>query len=372
MKMRVRIFFREMTGKVRRLHLSRRALVIAGSCLLVVIFGTALALSLSHKNAGETLAANASPAPSPTETLALVPSPSIAPSPSPEPTPTATPDPTLKYGMDSAEVQKLQERLMKLGYLELDDPTEHFGPATKSAVQIFQRQHSLSQDGVAGPQTLAAIYSDEAQKYTLLEGASGEDVKSFQRRLKELGYLSAVDGKYGTKTIEAVKAFQKENKLGVDGKAGEQTFSLIYSPEAKQSPAKAAEARTNASISKMISVAQKQLGKKYILGHEGPNSFDCSGLVYYCLKQAGSNRGRFNAAGYSRVSDWKKLTSIGDLKKGDLIFFYDNNFTKVGHVGIYIGGGMMIDASSSNGKVVKRSCTTAYWKKHFVCGRRPW
>ena len=78
-----------------------------------------------------------------------------------------------------------------------------------------------------------------------------------------------------------------------------------------------------------------------------------------------------NAAGYSKVSEWKKITSIDKLQRGDLIFFYNNAYTKVGHVGIYIGGGTMIDASSSNGKVVKRSCTTSYWRKHFVCGRRP-
>jgi cell wall-associated NlpC family hydrolase len=72
------------------------------------------------------------------------------------------------------------------------------------------------------------------------------------------------------------------------------------------------------------------------------------------------------------VSDWKKISSMGDLEKGDLIFFWNSAKTKVGHVGIYIGGGRMIDASSGNGKVVKRSCTTSYWKKMFVCGRRPW
>ena len=112
---------------------------------------------------------------------------------------------------------------------------------------------------------------------------------------------------------------------------------------------------------------------RYVLGATGPDKFDCSGLVYYCLKEAGSNRNRYNAAGYSRVSDWEKITDINDLKKGDLIFFYNNSFSKVGHVGIVVSSsGKMIDASSSNGEVVRRSYLTSYWKKHFVCGRRPW
>ena len=64
---------------------------------------------------------------------------------------------------------------------------------------------------------------------------------------------------------------------------------------------------------------------------------------------------------------------MDDLKKGDLICFYDDNFTKVGHIGIVINNsGEMIDASSSNGKVVRRSYETSYWRKHFYCGRRPW
>ncbi len=299
--------------------------------------------------------------------------PASTPTPEPTPVPTPTPDPSLYEGVaDSEAVTDLQNRLMHLGYLDIDEPTQHFGPATKYAVQLFQRQHNLQQDGIAGAATLALIYSDEAQKYTLLEGTSGTDVDNFQRQLKALGYLSKTTGYYGTETIEAVKAFQKENDLHVDGKAGQKTFDMINSDEAKQSPNMAKEARRKANIDIMIETAKKQLGDRYILGNEGPNSFDCSGLVSYCLKEAGSNRRRLNAAGYSKVSDWQKITSYSDLKKGDLIFFYNDGKTKVGHVGIYIGGGEMVDASSANGKVVRRSATTSYWKSHFVCARRPW
>ena len=60
------------------------------------------------------------------------------------------------------------------------------------------------------------------------------------------------------------------------------------------------------------------------------------------------------------------------LKKGDLICFYSDNYSKIGHIGIVISSSMMIDASSSNGKVVRREYKTTYWKKHFYCGRRPW
>ena len=308
-----------------------------------------------------------------TESNTVLELPSATSTPSPTPVPTPTPDPTLFEGVeDSERVEELQTRLMDLGYLDLDEPTQHFGPATKDAVQRFQRQHELQQDGIVGADTLALINSDQAKKYTLLEGTRGTDVDNFQRQLKSLGYLSKITGYYGTETVDAVKAFQKENGLHADGKAGQQTFDMINSDDAKQSPTLAKEARRKANIDTMIATAKEQLGDKYILGNEGPNSFDCSGLVYYCLKEAGSNRRRLNAAGYSKVSDWQNISSMSQLKAGDLIFFYNNARSKVGHVAIYIGNGMMVDASSSNGKVVKRSATTSYWKSHFVNARRPW
>ncbi|MBE5785498.1 MAG: CHAP domain-containing protein [Clostridiales bacterium] len=278
-------------------------------------------------------------------------------------------------------MQKLQERLMHLGYLQLDESTQKYGPATEDAVILFQRQvnyteslgATLDQDGIAGLQTLALVYSDDAPKYCVKFGMEGEDIEDMQLQLKDLGYMSAVTGYYGETTVAAIEAFQDRNGLSADGLAGEATFELLYSPEAKESASKAKAARTKANISKMIEVAKKQLGDRYVLGARGPEKFDCSGLVYYCLNQAGSNRNRLNAAGYSRVDDWEKITDIDDLKKGDLVCFYSDDFSKVGHIGIVINSsGEMIDASSRNGKVVRRTYLSSYWRKHFYCGRRPW
>lgn len=296
-------------------------------------------------------------------------------------TPTPTPDPTLRRGMENEQVQELQERLMTLGYMDLDASTLLFGPQTEDAVKRFQRQVNftetlggikLDEDGVAGAQTQEILYGSGAPKYVVKYGMSGEDITDMQDQLKELGYMSSVTGFFGDKTVEALKAFQSRNRLSADGLAGEQTFQLLYSDNAKESESKANQARTTANIDKMIQVAKDLLGKKYVWGHKGPDTFDCSGFVYYCLKQAGSNRRRLNAAGYSQVGDWEKITSMNSLKKGDLIFFYDDNRTKVGHVGIIINSSEMIDASFNKGKIVRRSYWDSYWKKHFVCGRRPW
>lgn len=260
---------------------------------------------------------------------------------------------------------------MELNYLDLDESTLRYGPATQYAVELFQRQHELAQDGVAGPQTLNLLYSEDAKKYTLLEGTTGTDVDSLQRQLIDLGYLNKATGYYGTETVDAVIEFQERNGLGVDGKTGEQTLSLIYSPDALESESKVKAELRRANIDTFIEVAYDQIGDPYVFGNVGPNSFDCSGLVYYCLQQAGSSRSRYNAAGYSKVTDWEKIESMDNLQIGDILFFSTNG-KSIGHTGIYIGDGMMIDASSSNGEVVKRSCVTDFWSSHFVVARRPW
>lgn len=356
-------FFQNMSQKKKIIFTS----VIAGGALIVVfltvgdnLFANTFALESDSQQAQSEALPSSTPLAEP------------ASEPTPAPTPEPTPDPTLKEGMESAEVQKLQQRLMDLGYLDIDETTQYYGPATNYAVSLFQRQHALPMDGVCGPQTLSLIYADTAKPYTLLEGTEGDDVRVLQDRLIELGFLGKSTGYYGSETIEAVKKFQARNELGVDGKTGEVTLALIYSPQALPSEEKAKEIARKGNIDTFISSAANQLGKPYVWGAQGPKSFDCSGLVTYCLREAGSTTGRYNAAGFSQNGSWDKITDIDNLQRGDLIFFYNNARSKIGHVGIYIGDGMMIDASSANGQVVKRSAKSDYWRSHFVCGRRPW
>lgn len=370
--LRVKRFFLNIKDKMSRMSKTKRWTMTGSVCGVAVVvvllfaFGVFGNVPFFSSNTSAANADNTLPADEPLTAVA-----ELAPSPTPQPTPEPTPDPTLKEGMEGPEIQTLQQRLMDLGYLDIDETTQYYGPATAGAISFFQRQHGLEQDGVCGPQTLAVIYTDEAKPYTLLEGTSGDDVDLLQERLQELGYLGKATGYYGTETVDAVKRFQERNDLGVDGKTGEMTLALIYSADAKATPEKEAEIQRKGNIDTFISVAEEQLGCPYIWGASGPNSFDCSGLVTYCLRQAGSSTGRLNAAGFSQNSAWEKI-SFDNLQRGDLIFYSNNAGTRVGHVGIVVGDGMMIDASSSNGKVVHRSYDTSYWRNHFVCGRRPW
>ncbi len=370
MKHRKNIFIR-FRSWLAHLRTPAKLAVIVGAIVLVA---AAVLLVVLLPGTEGVQQASAGGLPVPTGTPQATPEP--LPTPTPEPIATTAPDvtkdPTMQKGDENDNVQALQEQLMDLGYLDLDEPTQKYGPATETAVKWFQRQSGMEQTGVADPVTLGALFSDDAKPYTLTEKTEGSDVDSLQRQLRSLGYLNKVTGYYGTETVKAVESFQKRNSLTVDGKTGEKTLDLIYSPNAKADPSVASTIRSKANIEQMISTAEKQLGKPYVGGNEGPRSFDCSGLVYYCLHEAGSNRGRYNAAGYSQVSDWTKISKLSDLKRGDLMFFWSSKKHKIGHVAIYIGDGMMIDASSSNHKVVKRSAFSNWCKNEFRWGRRPW
>lgn len=110
--------------------------------------------------------AELTPGESPTQTFAAEPTPVPSPtlSPSPSPTPTPTPYTELAEGMQGAEVKRLQEALIELGYLVQDKATDYYSPVTKSAVAAFQKQNDLQPDGIAGKETQKLLYSGTAKE----------------------------------------------------------------------------------------------------------------------------------------------------------------------------------------------------------------
>ncbi|WP_195251619.1 C40 family peptidase [Romboutsia sp. 1001713B170207_170306_H8] len=126
---------------------------------------------------------------------------------------------------------------------------------------------------------------------------------------------------------------------------------------------------TNSKVDKLISFAKTLLGKDYSWGAEGPNSFDCSGFTYYVFKQsAGITIPRVS----KDQSKYGTYVSRSSVKKGDLVFFDTNgsNDGNVSHVGIYIGNGQFIHASSSKDEVVISDFNSNYYTNAFVNARR--
>jgi cell wall-associated NlpC family hydrolase len=102
---------------------------------------------------------------------------------------------------------------------------------------------------------------------------------------------------------------------------------------------------------KAVAFAQKQVEarKPYVWGNEGPNSFDCSGLVYAAYRSAGlgwPNWDRLNSSLFWVATKRVKLT---ELVPGDLLFYsYKGTVSTIHHITIYAGGGMMWEANSKD------------------------
>ncbi len=116
----------------------------------------------------------------------------------------------------------------------------------------------------------------------------------------------------------------------------------------------------------IVDEAKKYLGVPYVWGGTSPSGFDCSGLVYYVFQQHGY--GLYRTAG----SQYRNGTAVGrsELQAGDIICFYNGSMSSIGHVGIYIGGGEFIHASSGSGKVVISKLSQTYYDSHYYGARR--
>ena len=309
-------------------------------------------------------------------------------------------------GEKSDIVLAAQKRLFLLGYLT-SEPDGNFGQGTAMAIREFQSRNDLVVDGYLGPGTRDALNSDNAQPFGLVLGDQSETVSQVQKLLNKWGYLDAdlITGYYGDATKRAVVDFQKRNDLSADGSVGAQTMAKLTSNNAKRpAPKQTTAARTQGgsssggsssgsgsssggsssgghtdsgsggsqqstyhysgggSVGTLLDVASSKIGSPYVWGAKGPNSFDCSGFVYWCLNQAGVNQSYMTSGGWASSGRGQRISSFGDLQAGDIIVVS-------GHVGIADGGGGVIDASSSNGRVVHRSLSS-WWQRNFICGYR--
>ena len=165
----------------------------------------------------------------------------------------------------------------------------------------------------------------------------------------EVGYISESNG------------WAKVNYNGTIG-----YMSASYLGNASDNSNNSTSKPSESNVESVMSYAKKQLGKPYVWGAEGPDSFDCSGFTQYVFK---------NSVGISipRVSkDQSKhgqFVSRSELQRGDLVFFDTSGDGAVNHVGIYMGENQFIHASSGGGKVVI-SEMNSYYSPRYINARR--
>jgi len=311
---------------------------------------------------------------------------------------------------DGSALQTLLKALLVGGYYDAV-PSTSYNAAAIAAIKRFQSACGLEQNGVADQNLQRILYSGYAPVNELLykglaNGDKNESVSRMQSRLYALGYLTkttSLDGEYGTTTANAVKLFQKASGITASGTANTATLRALYSTEAKSLPSgtKAADATTTTSSSGsssyldnvpnglasttgslsshasgaekleyVISLAQNKLGKPYVYGATGPDKFDCSGLTTWAFKAVGVSLKRSAyAQGYDE--SYAKITGVSNLRRGDLVFFNTISDSDLSdHVGIYLGNGYFIHASSGGHRVVVSNLTSGFYNRVFSWGRR--
>ncbi|TWI59816.1 C40 family peptidase [Halalkalibacter nanhaiisediminis] len=156
----------------------------------------------------------------------------------------------LRQGTSSSQVGSLQRQLKEAGYFK-HEVTGYYGRITTEAVRSFQRANRLTVDGIAGPKTLNALQNatavtmeqvqpspapttssaTPAQSNTVIRvGSTGQAVERLQQRLRDLGYFQGtVNGQFNETTSEAVRRFQQQQRISVDGIVGPQTWRALDS-----------------------------------------------------------------------------------------------------------------------------------------------
>ena len=179
----------------------------------------------------------------------------------------------------------------------------------------------------------------------------------------KLGKLS-----YG-KSVKVLSTSNGWSKIIYNGRTAYVKSTYLQAKKPSSTSSKNdSDTNVSKSVSALISYAKRFLGKPYVWGAQGPNSFDCSGFTYYVFK----NSANITLPRTSKdQSTYGTTVSKKNLKVGDLVFFdtSGSNSGNVSHVGIYIGSNQFIHASSSKGKVVISDFNN-YYTNAFVKVKR--
>lgn len=128
---------------------------------------------------------------------------------------------------------------------------------------------------------------------------------------------------------------------------------------------------TTATASPLTDFALEQLDKPYRHAAVGPDSFDCSGFVCYCVEQSCGIELPHNAYQIGYCEDYEKIEDINDLQEGDILFFNtitDNDLCD--HAAIYLGSNEFIHCSSRKRKVIISQLIGSYYEPNFSWARR--
>ena len=126
----------------------------------------------------------------------------------------------------------------------------------------------------------------------------------------------------------------------------------------------------SAAGSSVTGFAMQFVGAPYVWGGAGPRAFDCSGFTLYVYKQFGLNLPH-NAAAQFNTAYGTIISNPADLQPGDIVFFVNTYMPGISHVGVYVGGGNVVQAMTPELGVGVANLNGGYWAAHYYAGLRP-
>ncbi len=213
-----------------------------------------------------------------------------------------------------------------------DDPTGFLRQAA-DLTQITKHQDHLLADMQA-----AGLRAAVDRKAVAEQQARAQDLQS-----KIAAEKRTVEGKLATARalLGRLEAKQRAQLMSIrqaatDRALGARSDAMRASRSSRDGDFPTYDGPASGRAAVAVKTAFAQLGDPYQWGAAGPGSFDCSGLTMYSWGAAGVSLPHSSSAQYSAVPH----VSISNLQPGDLVFYY----SPISHVGIYIGGGRVIDA----------------------------
>jgi cell wall-associated NlpC family hydrolase len=290
--------------------------------------------------------------------------------------------PTLRYRSRGPAVVFVQEKL------EVQPTSGYFGRLTRKAVRKFQRAHGMRATGTVGPRTWAFLLADgspdtgvptpgdaAAKRPTLRFGIEGPAVVYVQQFLS----VSPTSGYFGPITRAAVKRYQTGMGISSTGVVGPITWAAVLAGKrpapAPADPAPPEDPRTGdptgvphnaTAAARAVAFAMAQVGERYVLGGNGPNVWDCSGLVQQAYLSVGVRLPRLA----SQQKNVGTRVSLSELQPGDLLYYQDGPSVRRGHISMYAGNGTAVEAANPRRGVRVRDLYEPWYAKRFVVATR--
>ncbi|MEU1198510.1 NlpC/P60 family protein [Streptomyces sp. NPDC005813] len=241
---------------------------------------------------------------------------------------------------DYFDQTQLMNRLTTRQKAAVDDYVTEQAATTKKRTEAAKSLETLSSSQDALKKSKADVQSKLTEARDLLSKLTAEEkarLAAIEKKKQEEAARKAAELAKQQAAAEAAQKAAAQESSSSDTSTGS-TGSTGSTTTGSSSTAKA---------DKAVAFARTQIGKPYVWGATGPDSYDCSGLTQAAWKAAGVSLPRVT---YDQVNAGTTV-SLADAQPGDLVFFYDD----ISHVGLYIGNGMMIHAPKPGAYVREES-----------------